>query len=578
MALTDCVPMPFPTRDEYEAEIFSDIYSRIPNNLAARLAAMEAASGNWAVGVQGPAGTGQDYVEVMSELTVVNPDVWEEVDLAAFGVGADEVCEILFTYVAGVAAFLSVGARAVGSGLDRTTEIRHFRGDVFTLHVKSADVSATVELFLENTVAWYKVYLLGFWTGTGEITSGADPGHSVDISDDTNLAAGAGITLANDTLLTNDAEIDHDALLNFVADEHIDWKNTTEDLLTTGDIDGVNVTSGADPGHTHTGASLSDIDISADTNLSAGTGITITDDTLSTNDGEIIHGDLSGFVLDEHIDHTAVSVIAGTGLAGGGTLAADRTLALSHLGIQDLVDPDADKILFWDDGAGKAEWLVPSTGLQIVGTNILTKDSEIIHDDLSGFVANEHIDWTAAAVALYTSSTGRFGGELLVEDKIKFTQTDGNEYIDSANSDYMDYGATLSHRFHTGGTHKFTIDSIGNVQIVYRNSVLNFSSGWGKINTAGGTLYLNYDYPTNSVFVGRTGSTLDFRVYGTSKHYNKATFYDEIDIDGALNHDGATAGFYGTTPIAQALLATGAGATVDNVITALQNIGLVKQA
>jgi hypothetical protein len=37
-------------------------------------------------------------------------------------------------------------------------------------------------------------------------------------------------------------------------------------------------------------------------------------------------------------------------------------------------------------------------------------------------------------------------------------------------------------------------------------------------------------------------------------------------------------GFYGTTAIAQAVLATGAGATVDNVITALQNLGLVKQS
>ena len=52
----------------------------------------------------------------------------------------------------------------------------------------------------------------------------------------------------------------------------------------------------------------------------------------------------------------------------------------------------------------------------------------------------------------------------------------------------------------------------------------------------------------------------------------------QLDLDGALNHDGSTAGFYGTTPIVQAVLATGAGATVDNVITALQNLGLVKQS
>lgn len=37
-------------------------------------------------------------------------------------------------------------------------------------------------------------------------------------------------------------------------------------------------------------------------------------------------------------------------------------------------------------------------------------------------------------------------------------------------------------------------------------------------------------------------------------------------------------GFYGTVPIAQQVLATGTGKTVDNVITALQALGLVKQA
>ncbi len=37
-------------------------------------------------------------------------------------------------------------------------------------------------------------------------------------------------------------------------------------------------------------------------------------------------------------------------------------------------------------------------------------------------------------------------------------------------------------------------------------------------------------------------------------------------------------GFYGVTPITRAVLATGAGRTVDDVITALQNLGLVKQS
>lgn len=48
------------------------------------------------------------------------------------------------------------------------------------------------------------------------------------------------------------SEVDHDATTNFVANEHIDWTNTTSNISTTGTITGVNVTSGADPGHTHT--------------------------------------------------------------------------------------------------------------------------------------------------------------------------------------------------------------------------------------------------------------------------------------------------------------------------------------
>lgn len=42
--------------------------------------------------------------------------------------------------------------------------------------------------------------------------------------------------------------------------------------------------------------------------------------------GAINHDLLLGFVADEHVAHAGVSVIAGTGLTGGGTIAATRTL------------------------------------------------------------------------------------------------------------------------------------------------------------------------------------------------------------------------------------------------------------
>ena len=66
------------------------------------------------------------------------------------------------------------------------------------------------------------------------------------------------------------------------------------------------------------------------------TGSIITDGTITGNSivgtigtatqGTIDHDSLANFVANEHIDHSAVSVIAGTGLTGGGTIAANRTL------------------------------------------------------------------------------------------------------------------------------------------------------------------------------------------------------------------------------------------------------------
>ena len=67
----------------------------------------------------------------------------------------------------------------------------------------------------------------------------------------------------------------------------------------------------------------------------------------------------------------------------------------------------------------------------------------------------EVLDLTNTALFRITESTGLVnvyndldvGGETLFSDKIKFTQTDGNEYIDSLADGYMDYGATTGHRF-----------------------------------------------------------------------------------------------------------------------------------
>ena len=111
-------------------------------------------------------------------------------------------------------------------------------------------------------------------------------------------------------------------------------------------------------------------------NIGAGTGITVNanDVALDTTN-------------DRNVDHSAVTLTAGAGLTGGGDITASRTftvgagtgiavnaddVALSHLGLEALADPNADRILFWDDSAGATAWLSTSSasGLSLSGTTL----------------------------------------------------------------------------------------------------------------------------------------------------------------------------------------------------------------
>ena len=89
--------------------------------------------------------------------------------------------------------------------------------------------------------------------------------------------------------------------------------------------------------------------------VSAGTGISVTHTpgegstaTIATNDGAIVHDNLSGFVANEHIDHTSVTMTAGNGLTGGGDISSTRTFAV---GAGTGVTVNADDIAIGQDVA-----------------------------------------------------------------------------------------------------------------------------------------------------------------------------------------------------------------------------------
>ena len=83
-----------------------------------------------------------------------------------------------------------------------------------------------------------------------------------------------------------DTQVQFNDATAFGGDVDFTWNKTTNILTVTGTVaattvTGANVTTGADPGHTHTGTSISGIDISGDTNLSGDTENVLTGDALS---------------------------------------------------------------------------------------------------------------------------------------------------------------------------------------------------------------------------------------------------------------------------------------------------------
>ena len=145
--------------------------------------------------------------------------------------------------------------------------------------------------------------------------------------------------------------IDHDALTNFVANEHIDHTTVS-----------INAGFGLKGGGTIALSRDLDIDSSELTSyyrplirgyISGGTGITYNSGTgeITTTDNEIVHDNLSGFVADEHVAHTGVSILAGNGLSGGGDISLSRTISIDSSQIKGLFSASGD--LSYNSGTGQ---------------------------------------------------------------------------------------------------------------------------------------------------------------------------------------------------------------------------------
>lgn len=198
--------------------------------------------------------------------------------------------------------------------------------------------------------------------------------------------------------------------------------------------------------------------------ISAGTGISYSSTTgvISTNDSAIVHDNLSGFVANEHIDHSAVSITAGSGLTGGGTIAATRTI---NVGAGSYIVVNADDVAVDATSANTASKVVARDASGNFSAGTVTLAGDVVLDE---FILNSQTATTTTisqtAIATFTAAT--YGGaEALI------TVKDGTDrhitkiliVHDGSTASSTEYGTITT----TSSLSTFAVDiSGGNVRIL----------------------------------------------------------------------------------------------------------------
>ena len=188
---------------------------------------------------------------------------------------------------------------------------------------------------------------------------------------DATAAAMRKVTYAQ-LITAQEASLNHDSLTGFVANEHIDMSGVTLTLATglTYSTGGTDLTADAT-----IALALNDISI-----VSPG----ITDFWIHTNNGTGVEGratlgtlnsllnvtNLDGFVNDQNVAHAGVTITAGVGLSGGGTIAATRTIDLDINGLATATLNDDDSLAFYDAGAAVEKKLTGAALKTYIGAGV----------------------------------------------------------------------------------------------------------------------------------------------------------------------------------------------------------------
>jgi hypothetical protein len=183
----------------------------------------------------------------------------------------------------------------------------------------------------------------------------------------------------------NAANIDHNALLNYSADQHVAHSSVTLTAglgLSGGGTIAASRTFDFAPSELTIATPLATDYVVYD--LAAGgarRGL------MSALSGVIDHNALLNYAPNRHIDHTAVSIVAGEGLAGGGDITTSRVLSFDFNELSAATPSVGSVLAYYDGGSGSHR-----------KCTVATFNGVMDHDALINFAPYEHIDHTTVSI------------------------------------------------------------------------------------------------------------------------------------------------------------------------------------
>ena len=157
-----------------------------------------------------------------------------------------------------------------------------------------------------------------------------------------------------------------------------------------------------------------------------------------------------------------------------------------------LVDPNADRILFWDDSVGKFAYLVPSTGLTISNTNLTVRTSSEIQTGIVELATTAEVNTGTDTTRAVTPAGFRYAGDIRYPQKthshVKSDITDLASYTTVREVHLSSEGQTLftlgtfTYDIGTGGLSVYVngvkqIVGAGNSYLETSTSSITFNTG-----------------------------------------------------------------------------------------------------